>query len=514
MTSTSPALSRRHVLQLGGLGAATLALGISAPESAGAATPPSGELFRLGVASGTPRPDSMVLWTRLAPEPLAPDGHGGMPTERFGVHWEVATDESFAHVVRRGHALAQPELAHAVHPKVTGLRPATDYFYRFRAGGSTSAVGRFRTLPAARATPDRFTVGVVSCQAWYHGHFTAHRHLAAEQDLDLVVFAGDYVYEYGITAANLWRQGVAVDPEHAVEVQTLEQYRLRYALTKSDAHLQALHARVPAVAIWDDHEVQNDYVGGSSAYGLDDETFAHRVAVAYRAFYEHLPVDVEALPAGPDTDITTGFDVGRLARFSLLDTRQHRDPAPATDEERLDPARTMLGARQERWVTRRLDESPATWNVVASGVVLTAVTDDRTDQWDGYPAARDRLLDVMSRTDNVVVLSGDIHHAVATELRADFADPGSENVGVELICTSVASDGDGAPLDDYAPDWLQHDYVKLYDGRRGYLTVTLTPEQMTSTFVHVDWVEADDTAPREVLARFVTPAGRSRLVQA
>ncbi|MFE5307345.1 alkaline phosphatase D family protein [Isoptericola sp. NPDC056605] len=513
MPRTTPTLSRREVLRAGGLGAATLALGISAPETAGAASPADGS-FGLGVASGSPRPDSMVLWTRLTRDPLAPDGHAGMPLRSYGVHWEVATDPDLEHVVRRGHALAQPELAHSVHPKVTGLRPGTEYFYRFRSGTTASTVGRFRTLPAASAVPDTFTVGVVSCQAWYHGHFTAHRHLAAEPGLDLVVFGGDYVYEYGITAANLWRQGVSVAPEHAAEVQTLEQYRLRYALTKSDPHLQALHARVPAVAIWDDHEVQNNYVGGRSAYGLPDEIFAHRVAVAYRAFYEHLPVDLEALPDGPGSDITTGFDVGRLARFSLLDTRQHRDPVPETAEEQADPARTMLGRAQERWVEERLVDSPAVWNVVASGVVLMPVTEDRTDQWDGYPAARKRLLDAMARSSGVVVLSGDIHHAVAGELRADVGDPGAGNLGVELVCTSVASDGDGAPTDDYAPDWLQHDYVRLYDGRRGYLTVTLTPQAMTSTFVCVPWVEADDTAPREVLARFVTPAGTSRLVEA
>ncbi len=516
MTHPSATITRRNLLALGGVGAATLALGISAPETAAARPGPQGadELFGLGVASGAPSHDSAVLWTRLAPEPLAEDGHGGMPLHPCSVHWEVATDAAFADVVRKGHALAQPELAHAVHPKVTGLRPATEYFYRFRSGDRYSPVGRMRTLPAPGAVPERFSFGVVSCQAWYHGHFTAYRHLAAEPDLDLMMFTGDYIYEYGITSANLWRQGAGVSAAHAVEVQTLEQYRLRYALFKSDPHLQALHARVPAVVIWDDHEVQNNYVGGRSAYGLDDELFQHRVAVAYRAFYENLPLDLDALPSGPSSDIRTGFDVGALARFTLLDTRQHRDPVPASREEQDDPRRTMLGAEQEAWVTRRLTEDPAIWNVLASGVVVSAITQDRTDQWDGYPAARRRLLDAMGRSRNTVVVTGDIHRSVAAELRADFADPASENVGVELVCTSVASDGDGTTTDGYAPDWLQHDYVKLYDARRGYLKVDLTPERMDSTFVVVPWVEADDTAPKEILARFTTPAGRPRLDRA
>jgi alkaline phosphatase D len=271
---------------------------------------------------------------------------------------------------------------------------------------------------------------------------------------------------------------------------------------------------VPAVVIWDDHEVQNNYVGTSSAYGLDDELFRHRVAVAYRAFYENLPLDLDALPSGPSSDIRTGFDVGALARFTLLDTRQHRDPVPASREEQHDSRRTMLGAEQEAWVTRRLTEDPAIWNVIASGVVVSAITENRTDQWDGYPAARRRLLDAMGRSRNTVVVTGDIHRSVAAELRADFADPAAENVGVELVCTSVASDGDGTTTDGYAPDWLQHDYVKLYDARRGYLKVDLTPERMDSTFVVVPWVEADDTAPKEILARFTTPAGRPRLDRA
>jgi alkaline phosphatase D len=516
MNLPSHTISRRHLLQLGGVGAATLALGISAPETAIARTAQGSAegLFGLGIASGAPGRDSAVLWTRLAPEPLAEDGHGGMPLHTYSVHWEVATDAAFVDVVHKGHALAQPDLAHAVHPKVTGLNPGTEYFYRFRSGKRYSPVGRFRTLPDVRAIAEQFTFGVVSCQAWYHGHFTAYKHLAAEPELDLVVFTGDYIYEYGITSANLWRQGASVTAAHGAEVQTLEQYRLRYALFKSDPHLQALHARVPAVVIWDDHEVQNNYVAGTSAYGLEDDLFQHRVAVAYRAFYENLPLDLEALPVGPSGDITTGFDVGALARFTLLDTRQHRDPVPVSPEEQQAQDRTMLGAEQEAWVTERLTGSPAVWNVLASGVVLTAITGDRTDQWDGYPAARRRLLDAMAHSRNTVVVTGDIHHAVATELRADFDDPTSPNVGVELICTSVASDGDGAPTDRYAPDWLQHDYVKLYDGRRGYLTVSLTPHEMTSTFVTVPWVEADDTAPRQVLARFTTPAGQPRLDQA
>lgn len=516
-TSTStltPTLDRRRLLQLSGASAAVIALGISAPDAVADPLPHREGLFSLGVASGAPRPDGAVLWTRLAPEPLAEDGHGGMPARNVAVRWEVAADEGFTRIVRRGQALAQAELAHAVHPRVEGLDPATDYWYRFVVGRQTSPIGHLRTLPAEGAAVESFSIGVVSCQAWYHGHFTAHKHLTAEEDLDLVLFVGDYIYEYGITGSNLWRQGAEVSAAHAVEVETLEQYRLRYALFKSDPHLQAVHARVPAIAVWDDHEVQNNYQGARSAYGLPDELFAHRIAVAYRAYYENMPLDAAALPEGPATDITAGIDVGALARLTLLDSRQFRDPEPASAEEQQAEDRSILGAEQEEWAAQRLVRSPATWNLLANGVVLTPISEDRTDMWDGYPAARRRLMQAMAEAGNAVMLTGDIHKHVAAELRADAADPDAQTIGVELVCTSVASDGDGAVTDGYTEDWTRHPYVKHYDGRRGYVHVRLTEQEMTSSFWIVPWIEADDTAPKELSARFVTPAGDPRLIPA
>ena len=471
-------------------------------------------MFSLGVASGAPRPDGAVLWTRLAPEPLAEDGHGGMPLKEVTVRWEVAIDEDFRSIVAHGRALAQPALAHAVHPRVEGLDPGTEHFYRFRAGRELSPVGRFRTLPAEGEPAESFSFGLVSCQAWYHGHFTAHRHLAAEEDLDLVVFVGDYIYEYGITETNLWRQGAEVGEAHRVEIETLEQYRLRYALFKSDPHLQAVHARAAAVAVWDDHEVQNNYTGALSDTGIPEDDFAHRIAVAYRAFYENMPLDVAALPDGTDTDITDGFDVGSLARFSLLDSRQFRDAKPADAAEQHREDRTILGTEQEEWVGERLASSTATWNLLANGVVLVPIDEASTDMWDGYPAARRRLLAQMAEASNPVMLTGDIHKHVAAEIPADPDDPAAGALGVELVCTSIASDGDGAADAGTPETWTRHEYVKLYDGRRGYVHVRLTPQEMVSSFRVVDWIEADDTAPEQLRARFTTPAGEPRLIPA
>ncbi|MFI0468068.1 alkaline phosphatase D family protein [Saccharopolyspora sp. 5N102] len=504
MTSTRPGFDRRTFLQLTGVASATVALGIAAPDAAGAAPgrPLRDGAFSLGVASGDPRPDGVVLWTRLAPEPLAADGHGGMPLRQVPVQYEVAEDERFRRIARRGTVIASPELAHSVHPEVRGLQPGREYFYRFRAGAQLSPAGRTRTLPEPGQRTGSFSFATGSCQAWYHGHFAAHRHLAGE-DLDAVFFLGDYIYEYGITESNLWRRGApALGPEHRVEIETLEQYRLRYALHKSDPHLQAAHAAAPWLVTWDDHEVQNDYTADRSKYGISPEHFAHRRAVAYRAFYENLPLSLAALPNGPDGRVHRRFDVGSLARINMLDTRQFRDSLDLPAQQR-----SMLGGEQERWLYDGMAGSPATWNVIANGVTVAAITEGRTDQWDGFPAARGRLIQAMQRTSNPVVLTGDIHKHVAAELKADFADPASRTVGVELICSSIASDGDGAPTDKYAADWLQHPYVKLYDGRRGYVHCRMTPEELVSEFKIVPWVQADATAPIETVARFSTPAG-------
>nr|WP_253776628.1 alkaline phosphatase D family protein [Goodfellowiella coeruleoviolacea] len=516
--------SRRTFLGLTGVSAAALVLGTGAP--ANAQTPGGDNVpadpFQLGVASGDPEPTSVVLWTRLAPQPLAEDGHGGMPRRDIDVYYEVAEDERFSRVVRRGRAVASPELAHSVHPEVDGLRPGREYFYRFRAGGEISPVGRTRTAPAARDRVDRLTFALASCQAWYHGHFTAHRHLAADQP-DLVFFLGDYIYEYAITASNLWRQGVQVGGAHAVEVKTLEQYRLRYALTKTDPHLKAAHATAPWVSTWDDHEVQNNYADAHSEYGVSPEDFERQRAVAYRAYYEHLPLRRTSLPQGPDMRLYRRLGWGRLADVNVLDTRQYRD-APPTDStaggEHTNPARSILGTEQERWLTNNLRRSDATWTMLAQQVVMAQIDRDTgpgttfsMDMWDGFTANRDRVFDAVRRygVENFVVLSGDIHRSVAADLKADFTDPDSATIGSELVVSSVGSDGDGAPTDSYAPIWLGNPHVKLYDARRGYVHCTLTPERLTADFKVVDHIQRDDQAPVSTVARFVTEAGRPGL---
>jgi alkaline phosphatase D len=525
MTDQSPSYNRRTFLALTGISAASYALGTGVDAHAAptrGAVPDSP--YRLGVASGDPGSDSVVLWTRLAPEPLAEDGHGGMPRRDYTVEYEVATDDRFRRVAKRGRAVARPDLAHAVHPHVKGLEPGREYFYRFRAGGEISPVGRTRTAPAADARPERLTFAMASCQAWYHGHYTAYRDMA-EQDLDLVLFLGDYIYEYGITAANLWRQGTgALGSAHAAATLTLEQYRLRYSLTRTDPNLQAAHARAPWLVTTDDHEVENNYADEVSQYGAGPEDFRRRRAVAYRAWYENQPLGDASLPSGPDMRLYRRVRYGRLAEFNVLDTRQYRDPVPADggvpDGDHTDPRRSILGGDQEEWLYAGLRASRATWNVLAQQVVMARI--DRTvgsgtsysmDQWDGFTANRQRLFDVLTehRVANPLVLTGDIHRHAAADLKADFTDPDSATIGTELITTSVASDGDGADTDNLAPIWLGNPHVRLYNARRGYVQVDMTPTEVTSDFKVIDQIEADDGGTVTSAARFVTEAGRPGL---
>ncbi|TDD63555.1 alkaline phosphatase D family protein [Actinomadura rubrisoli] len=530
MRSPLPASGRRSflagsLLTATGAGAAAFALGTghaAAEEKVGGRVP--ADPFQLGVASGDPLPDGFVLWTRLAPRPLEADGHGGMPRGPFTVEYEVAEDAAFTRIAARGQAVASPELAHSVHAEVHGLRPDREYHYRFRAGTEISPAGRTRTAPDPDARPAELRLAVAACTAWYHGHFTALEHMAKE-DLDLVLFLGDYIYEYGITTGNMLRQGVPLPgPEHAVEINTLEQHRLRYSLFKTDPDLQAAHAAAPWVFTTDDHEVQNNYADDWSETGVRPEDFLRRRAVAYRAFYENLPLRAASLPDGPRIGLYQRRHWGRLAQIDVLDNRQYRDRYPAGQvvgdpPERRDPRRSILGEPQEKWLYDGLAQSSATWNLHASGVVMAQI--DRTvgagetysnDMWDGFPANRDRLFAAWKRHGiaNPVVLSGDIHRHVAAELKADWANPASATVGTELVCTSAGSDGDGGETDASAKVWLGNPHVKLYNARRGYLSCRVTPTALTSEFKTVPYVTKPG-APIATAARFVTEAGRPGL---
>jgi alkaline phosphatase D len=482
--------------------------------------------FSLGVASGEPAPDGMVIWTRLAPEPLAP--LGGMPAQPIEVGWEVGEDERFERVAQRGTALARPELGFAVHVEVAGLSPARPYWYRFRAAREVSPVGRTRTAPAADATPPRLRFVNAGCQHYEHGLFTAWRHVAEEPDLDLVMHYGDYIYEYRGVLPSQPSWGPTVRTHEGEEIFTLDDYRRRYAQYRLDPDLAAAHAAHPFAVTYDDHEVDNNWAGliseedGSARFPVlvPPEVFALRVQAAFQAWYEHMPVRRSALPRGPAIQAFRRLRWGRLADIHLLDTRQYRDDQPCGDgikapcAEAARPDAQMLGAGQERWLLDGMAASGATWQVLAQQVVMMQLTGPGgivgLDSWNGYPAARARLLEAMRtrQVANAVVLTGDLHHGLAGTLHLRADDPGSPAVATEFVATSISSGGDGveqAPR--FAAGLALNPHVAFLNSRRGYCLHDTTAERMEVTFRVVPYVTRPG-APREDRGRFAVEAGR------
>jgi alkaline phosphatase D len=447
----------------------------------------AGDPFTLGVASGYPQPDGAVLWTRLAPDPL---NGGGMPDMAVEVAWEIAADEAFRSVLRKGVERASPELAHSIHAEITGLEPARWYWYRFHVGAATSPAGRFRTAPLGAAANDRLRFALASCQQYEQGYFTAYRHMARE-DLDLVIHVGDYIYE------SSWGSGL-VRSHARREPVTLAEYRDRYALYKSDPDLQAAHAAFPWLVTWDDHEVSNDYANDRSQY-LDPATeFLQRRAAAYQAYYEHMPLPAGARPRGPHARIYTQAGFGQLARVFVLDDRQYRShqvcarPGRGGSSvvkdvacpERLSAGVTLLGAEQERWLTSALEQSAARWNIIAQQTLMAQ--HDRTpggekgywtDGWDGYPKARQRLLGFIAdrRISNPLVLGGDVHTGIVADLKVDFNDAKSPVIATEFVGTSITSQGPNQKTTEAALQ--QNPHLKFSNGtQRGYTAFDMTPE--------------------------------------
>jgi alkaline phosphatase D len=524
-TDPFPKLSRRAFLAAsGGLIAASPALGAAQSSPRWKSDP-----FSLGVASGSPSPDGFVLWTRLAPEPenYDPMAPAGMSGGAVPVGYEIAADPNLKTVIRRGTAVADPRYAYAVHAEIPGLSPGRPYWYRFMSGGATSRTGRAITAPAPQSAPQRMKFGFVSCANYEHGYFAAYRHLAEEQP-DLVLFLGDYIYEYVDTrSTNLVRTH-----SQKAEAETLPAYRARYAQYRLDPDLQRLHAETTAIMTWDDHEVQNDYANQASQTFDEPAKFLSRRAAGYQAFYEHMPLRAGSRPSGAMMRLYDRYRFGDLLEIAVLDGRQYRWReacyAPpnhggghletnAGCPERLDPERSMLGAAQEDWLYDGLARSSARWNLIAQDMMMSELRQKTdagenafwTEDWNGYPANRDRLLRHVSeaRVANPVVIGGDIHSFWANDLKRDFADPGSPVVATEFVGTSVSAHGPDYDLfARYLPD---NPHVRFFDSRvHGYVSVSLERDRMTTRFQAV----SDATDPKagvSTLKSFVVESGRT-----
>ncbi len=483
---------------------------------------PTRDPFALGVASGAPRADGVVLWTRLAYEPGVDDR---IPDHPIEVSWEIASDEAFRDPVRDGTVVAGSGLAHSIHVEIDGLSPDRWYWYRFRAGGAESPAGRTRTMPRPHDEVAGLRLALASCQQYEQGYYTAYRHMR-EEDLDLVVFVGDYIYESSWGSRHV-RKHLGGEP------RTLDEYRLRHAQYRSDPHLSRMHATAPWLVTWDDHEVDNDYAADR---GQDlDPAFLSRRAAAYRAYYEHMPLPRRSLSPDGSMRIYDRYRFGRLAEFHVLDGRQYRshqacprtgrggsNVVPVADCRALREAgRTMLGAQQERWLLDGLAASGTQWRLIAQQTLMAraqrvgdAGPSVWTDAWDGYPQARARLLDHLAehRVDNVVVLGGDVHSYWVTDLKRDFDDPASPVVATEFVGTSITSQGWSQSRIDAV---LRHNpHIRYARGdRRGYTVLEVRPDRVTATLRAVDTVK-EEAAGVDTLARFAVESGRAGAMRA
>lgn len=517
-------LNRRQLLQW----AAVSAAGLYLPRSAWAQTRLSDAPFGLGVASGSPTHDSVVLWTRLMQPSLQDPNSPGI-----SVRWEVADDDRFTRIAQSGQSLALPGLAYSVHAEVPGLASDRWYFYRFMVGDAVSPVGRTRTFPAPDAAVAGLRLAYASCQRWEHGYFSAYRHMAQE-NLDLVMFLGDYIYEYP-RAAN------AVRMPPGGWVLSLDDYRQRYATHKQDADLQAMHAACPWLVTWDDHEVQNDYAGLTvGENGPEVPDFAARRSAAYQAFYEHMPVRASVLTraaagmaSGAEMRIYNRSQYGQLASFTMLDARQYKSPQvctrdgkrgssavnPSTCAAWNDPARTMLGADQEHWLDTAWASTrgkSVAWNILGQQSLI-GQRNWKTgreqslwnDGWDGYSAARTRLTDSARKHSvaNLVVLGGDVHENWVGPIKADYSQPSSAAIGVEFCGTSITSRSGGNGK--LAETLAENPHFVFADAeRKGYGVVDISPGQLKTTLRVVSDVTRRD-ASIETLAQFSVASGRA-----
>jgi alkaline phosphatase D len=488
MTVTSSAVDRRTVLRLAGLTAGAGVAAVAAPRAAEAAA----SIFQHGVASGDPLPGGILLWTRVTPTAESVPASGAGPV--VDVRWQVATDPAFATIAVEGSVTTGPDRDHTVKVDVGGLTPATTYWYRFGLAGAWSPTGRTMTAPAAEDAITRLRMGVVSCANWEAGYFAAYRRLADRGDLNLVVHLGDYIYEYA--TGDFGAGGTVVRRTRpAGETVTLADYRTRHAQYKTDPDLQGLHASVPWIITWDDHEVANDmWSGGAENHTPATEgDFGARVAAARQAYAEWMPVRLAA-----DGHIYRRLRYGSLLELSMLDLRTYRSQqASGTAVD--DPSRTIAGAAQLAWLMDGLVSSTAAWKLVGNPVMISRLDVGALpawllgplaaligvpqngvvlngDQWDGYNADRERVVDTLRahRTEDVVFLTGDIHTSWANELTT--RDTGTANpAAAEFVVPSLTSDN-------------INDFLGTSPG--GPLSL-LAASLIRATNPHVKWVETD-----------------------
>lgn len=472
--------------------------------------------FRLGVASGDPTADGVVLWTRLVSPQLPANS-------AVAVSWQVFELNQPENIVARGEAAAIAELAHSVHVEVAGLQADTWYGYQFSVAGHRSVVGRTRTLPQTGANVAQLTLAYASCQRYEDGYFSAYRAML-DESLDLVCFVGDYIYEYASR-----RDGVR---SHTLpRIKDLQGYRARYELYKSDADLQAIHAHCPWLVVWDDHEVENNYFAQYSTEGRGDISALR--SAAYQAFYEHMPLrasrligGLQGLLDGKELRLYQQLSFGKLASLYLLDNRQYRhrplcgENAESKLAEVCQPAleatHTMLGDEQQHWLEQQLASAGGHWQLLVQQTRFTPANyaagfanSFSRDTWDGYPAARQLVLQAIQQpaVKNVIVLGGDIHQNWVARVHANPYDVSSPVIATEFCGTSISSRSATTPARIKRAVKRNPHLVFANAEFRGYGVLRLTMDAAVVSLKVVDTI-ADPKSTVSELARFRVPVGK------
>ena len=443
-------------------------------------------LFSHGVASGDPTSEGVVLWTRVSPEA----GAG-----KVEVFWELSLDTAFAERIQVGTVETSADRDFTVKVEVESLKAGTTYYYRFHSLGRQSVVGRTRTTPSGDTA--RLRIAVVCGSNVTRGYFHVFRRLAERSELDLVVHLGDYFYEYGA-------MGFVPSRDHQPlhEAKDLTDYRIRYGQYRLDADLQEVHRQHPFVTVWDDHEsANNSWKGGAENHDEGEGSWADRKAASMKAWFEWMPARETA-----DGRIFQTLKLGGLADLIVLDTRLfgRDEQANPNDQETIDdPNRTILGFEQEEWAFAELKGSKAKWRLLASQVMLAPLLAGgallNNDQWDGYPASRDRLVSVIEdeAMKNVVVLSGDIHSSWANEIpgEGDYnPDTGDGSVAVEFVTPAVTS---GFPLDPVVSDFAvqMNPHIKYSEVlHNGYYLLDVTESRVQAAWFFTEDVKAQVTS--------------------
>ena len=513
-------LSRRDLLATIGVSLATGVVGCSSdaphvPSLPDAAEPTDGGPFLEevdffhGVASGDPLSDRVILWTRVTPR--------GDVRGSVDVRWEVSNALDFATLVTSGNVVTNAARDYTVKVDATTLTPGTTYYYRFAVGTTRSLVGRTRTTPVGSV--DRLRLAVVSCASLAHGYFHIYRDLAERLDLDAVVHLGDYIYEY---PTGLYGNVRPYDPP--TMTVSLSDYRRRHAHYRRDPDLRAVHQQHPVIAIWDDHESANNasMSGAESHVPATQGAWRDRRDAAVRAYFEWMPVREQ-----PDGRIWRRFSFGDLADLVMLDTRLWARPMqlPRGSPGINDPRRTLLGDDQERWLLESLGTSTARWKIVGQQVRMAALAPKyNADAWEGYPAARDRFLQALSRmrTRDVAVLTGDIHTSWAWDLALDPFDrraydprTGVGSIAVEFTTPGVSSPGQPPEAEADIPGLLRDNPHLRYGNasKRGFVLLDVTPERLQSEWFHLPYgsVEQRERRRPTFSTAWLTRAGANHL---